>query len=49
MYLGITIGSVVGGYLASWFGAGWFSYTSVLISGVGSIIGFLIGYKLTNL
>lgn len=49
VYLGMFIGSVIGGYVPVLFGAGLISYTSVLFSGIGSIIGVWIGYRLSNL
>ncbi|MCL4365742.1 hypothetical protein M1437_00765 [Patescibacteria group bacterium] len=48
VYLGMTIGSIVGGYIPTLFGAGLISYSSVLFSGIGAIIGVWIGYKLSN-
>lgn len=44
--IGMLVGSVVGGYLPIFFGVGMFSYTSILTSGLGAIIGIWIGYKL---
>ncbi|MCR4329343.1 MAG: hypothetical protein NUV65_02235 [Candidatus Roizmanbacteria bacterium] len=43
---GFTIGSLLGSYIPTLFGAGMLSYTSVLVSGVGGIAGIYIGYKL---
>ncbi len=44
--LGMIIGSLLGGYVPVFFGVGIFSYTSVLTSGVGAILGIWIGYKI---
>lgn len=44
--LGMIVGSIIGGYLPSFFGINMFSYTSVVISGIGAILGVWIGYKL---
>lgn len=44
--IGMIIGSIVGGYLPTLFGVSAFSYTSVLSSGIGGILGIWIGYKL---
>lgn len=49
VYLGMIIGSVVGGYIPTFFGAGLISYSSVFFSGAGAIAGIWIGYKLSNL
>lgn len=48
VYLGMIIGSVIGGYVPLLFGAGLISYSSILFSGIGSIIGIWVGYKLSN-
>lgn len=48
VFLGMTIGSVIGGYLPSFFGVGMISYISVLTSSIGAIIGIIIGYKLSS-
>lgn len=48
VYLGMFLGSIIGGYVPTLFGAGLISFSSVLFSGVGSIIGIWIGYKLSN-
>jgi hypothetical protein len=48
VYLGMIIGSIIGGYIPILWGAGLISYSSVLFSGIGAIIGVWIGYKLSN-
>lgn len=45
--LGLTIGSVVGGYIPLLWGDSFFSFTSILTSGIGSIIGIWLMYKIT--
>jgi uncharacterized membrane protein YeaQ/YmgE (transglycosylase-associated protein family) len=45
--LGMTIGSVAGGYVPMLWGDSFLSFTSILTSGVGSIIGIWIMYKIT--
>lgn len=47
----VWIGIAIGGTLGSWLGAAmdhgnWFGATSILISGVGSIVGLWAGYKI---
>jgi len=42
------LGSIIGGYLTTLFGVNLFSYTSVLFSGIGGVIGLWVGYKLSN-
>lgn len=46
--LGIIVGSIVGGYVPVIFGAGLLSYSSILGSGIGSLLGIYVGYKLSN-
>lgn len=48
VYLCMGFGSIIGGYIPTFFGADFISYSSVLFSGVGGIIGVLIGYKLSK-
>jgi len=49
VFLGMTIGSMAGGYIPVFFGADLISYSSVFFSAVGAIIGVWIGYKLSDL
>lgn len=47
----IWIGILVGGTIGGWIGAlmthgNWFSLTSILLSGVGSLAGIWAGYKI---
>lgn len=46
--VGMTAGSIVGGYLPVLFGVDMFSYFSVLTSGIGALLGIYIGYKLSR-
>lgn len=48
VFLGMTIGSIIGGYIPTLWGAGLLSYSSVLFSGLGGILGVWIGYKMGN-
>jgi len=41
VFLGMTIGSLIGGYIPTLWGAGLISYSSVLFSGLGGIVGIL--------
>jgi len=45
--IGMIFGSLAGGYITSLLGAGSFSFTSLLGSVVGGILGIWIAYKLT--
>ncbi len=46
--LGMIIGSVIGGYLPTLFGVSEFSFTSIITTGIGGIIGVVITYNLTK-
>jgi predicted MFS family arabinose efflux permease len=46
IWIGILIGSTIGGFIPDLWGAGLFSYSSILLSGVGAFVGLWIGYKL---
>ena len=45
IWLGLTVGSVAGGYLPILWGSPGFSMSSVLLSAVGGIIGIWLGYR----
>jgi uncharacterized membrane protein YeaQ/YmgE (transglycosylase-associated protein family) len=45
IWLGILIGSSVGGLIPELWGTGMFSYSSVLLSGIGAVVGLWIAYK----
>lgn len=46
--VGMTVGSIIGGYIPILFGVDMFSYFSVLTSGIGALLGIFIGYKLNQ-
>lgn len=46
--LGMTAGSIAGGYFPMIFGAGAFSYWSILGSAVGGVLGIWIMWKIAN-
>lgn len=53
MKLMITIGILVGGTVGGWLGAlmsnnNWMSGWSILLSGVGSIVGIWVGFKIAK-
>ncbi len=43
--IGMTAGSIIGGYLPALWGAGVFSYSSVIGSTIGGLAGIWLGYK----
>jgi hypothetical protein len=48
IWLGIFIGSTIGGLIPELWDANVFSYTSVLFGGIGALAGLWIGLKLGN-
>ncbi len=48
IWLGMFVGSVVGGYIPVMFGSEFLSFASVLWSGIGAVVGILIGYKVAK-
>jgi hypothetical protein len=48
IYLFMTIGGTVGGYVPALWGDSFFSMTSVLLGAIGSFIGIYIAFKLTH-
>jgi uncharacterized membrane protein YeaQ/YmgE (transglycosylase-associated protein family) len=44
IWIGVLIGSTIGGFIPELWGADMFSYSSVLLSGVGGFIGLWIAY-----
>jgi hypothetical protein len=47
IWIGIFIGSTIGGMVPGLWGDGMFSYSSVILSGVGAFVGLWAGYKIS--
>lgn len=47
IWIGVLIGSTIGGFIPDLWGAGLFSYSSVLLSGLGAIAGLWLGYRMS--
>ena len=45
----MIIGSIIGGYVPVLFGAGMLSYSSVIGSGAGGLLGIYLAFKLSKL
>jgi uncharacterized membrane protein YeaQ/YmgE (transglycosylase-associated protein family) len=45
IWLGLFIGSTIGGLIPELWDAGLLSYASVLLSGIGALIGLWIAYR----
>jgi uncharacterized membrane protein YeaQ/YmgE (transglycosylase-associated protein family) len=46
IWVGILVGSTIGGMIPELWGGDAFSYTSLLLSGVSAFVGLWLGYKL---
>jgi hypothetical protein len=47
IWLGVFIGSTIGGLIPGLWGANFFSYSSILLSAVGGLTGLWLGYKMS--
>ncbi len=48
VFLGMTVGSIIGGYLPALFGVSLLSYTSITTSTVGGLLGIWVVFKLSQ-
>ncbi len=48
IYIGMTIGSYIGAYLPVLWGAGAFSFQSIIFGALGGLGGIYLGFKLTH-
>ncbi|MCX6753359.1 MAG: hypothetical protein NTW62_03395 [Candidatus Nomurabacteria bacterium] len=48
IFIGTIIGSTLGGYIPTLWGADAFSFSSIIFSSLGAILGIYIGFKLSN-
>ncbi len=46
--LGMVFGSIIGGYLPTFFGASLFSLSSIFASAIGGVVGIWITFKMIN-
>lgn len=44
----MAIGSAIGGYIPNLWNASLFSFSSIILTAVGGVIGIWIGYRFTN-
>jgi len=49
IWVGVFIGSIIGGYIPVLLGSSLLSYSSLSGSAVGAIIGFWAGHKISDL
>ena len=48
VWIGMVVGSTVGGMIPDLWGAGILSISSILFAGIGAIVGIWAGYKLST-
>jgi uncharacterized membrane protein YeaQ/YmgE (transglycosylase-associated protein family) len=48
LMIGMTIGSTIGGFIPTLWGASWLSYQSLFATAIGGFVGIWICYKLFN-
>lgn len=48
IWLGLFLGSAIGGYIPTLWGDNFFSLSSVVLSGICAVIGVWIGFKLSD-
>lgn len=46
VWIGLSVGSVVGGYLPVMWGGDLFSFSSIVLSTIGGFLGIWAGFKL---
>lgn len=46
--LGMVVGSIAGGYVPTLFGADGISFTSLICSAVGAVLGIVLFYRLSR-
>jgi hypothetical protein len=48
IWIGMFVGSAIGGYIPSLWGDSLFTFSSVILTAIGGFLGIWIGYKLSN-
>jgi len=48
IYFCLAVGSTIGGYIPTLWGAGFFSLSSVILTAVGGLIGIWMGYRISQ-
>ena len=48
IYSGMMIGSLIGGYIPTFFGVNMLSIIPIFTSSLGAVVGVYIGYKLSK-
>lgn len=48
IWLWVGVGSSIGGYIPALWGASLFSFSSVLLGGIGAFAGLWVGFKISQ-
>lgn len=48
IWIGVFVGSTIGGFIPSLWGADFLSMSSVIFTAIGGFAGIWLGYKLSN-
>jgi hypothetical protein len=48
IWIGMLVGSFIGGYIPALWGANMLSMSSVFLTAIGGMLGIWLGYKFTN-
>jgi len=48
VWIGLLVGSTIGGLIPSLWGAGAFSMSSFLLGAVGAIVGIYVGFRISR-
>jgi hypothetical protein len=48
IWLGMAVGSALGGMVPLLWGSNLFSFSSVILTGVGGVLGIWLGFRLSN-
>ena len=48
VWLGMFLGSLIGGFIPNLWGAGAISFSGIIFSTIGAIAGIYIGFKISN-
>ena len=48
IWIGMVVGTSLGGIVPSLWGAGFFSFSSVIFTAIGGFLGIWLGYKISD-
>ncbi|MDB5245097.1 MAG: hypothetical protein JWN90_202 [Parcubacteria group bacterium] len=48
VWIGLLVGSTIGGFIPELWGAGVFSFSSIILSAIGGMAGIYLGWKIAS-